>query len=112
MNFEDYPIIISPLSDEEGGGFLVTFPDLAGCVADGDTIDQAVVEAKDAFEAWKMAQKDDKDSMPTPKTYSGQFVQRIPKTLHQRLAKRAETEGVSLNQLAATFLAEGLSQSH
>ena len=48
------------------------------------------------------------DDLPAPKTYSGQFVQRIPKTLHMRLAKRAASEGVSLNQLAAMLLTQGL----
>ena len=45
----------------------------------------------------------------TTKTYGGQFVQ-LPKSLHQRLATRAAAEGVSLNQLAATYLAQGLAK--
>ena len=98
MKFEDYPIHVSPLPTDEGGGFLVTMPDLPGCVA----------EARDAFVAWTMAEREDKGGLPQPKTYSGQFVQRIPRTLHMRLARQAAVEGVSLNQLAATFLAEGL----
>ncbi|NQY81746.1 MAG: toxin-antitoxin system HicB family antitoxin [Alphaproteobacteria bacterium] len=40
--------------------------------------------------------------------YGGKFVQRILKSLHQRLAKRATAKGVSLNQLAAMLLVEGL----
>ena len=87
---------------------MVTFPDLPGCVADGETIDDAVAEARDAFDAWAMAEREDRGDLPAPRTYSGQFVQRIPKTLHMRLAKRAASEGVSLNQLAATLLSEGL----
>ena len=35
--FEDYAIEIRPLTDEEGGGFFATFPDLPGCMADGET---------------------------------------------------------------------------
>jgi antitoxin HicB len=35
---------------------------------------------------------------------------RVPKSLHRRLAERAKTEGVSLNTLAVTLLAEGLGQ--
>ena len=38
--------------------------------------------------------------------YSGKFVVRLPKTLHQRLAIEAEREGVSLNQLALYKLAQ------
>lgn len=108
MEFEDYPINLSPIPEDEGGGYMVTFPDLPGCIADGDTVEEAVAEARDAFDAWTVAVGEDKGSIPSPKTYSGQFVQRIPKTLHMRLAKQAANEGVSLNQLAATFLAQGL----
>lgn len=108
MEFEDYPINLSPIPEDEGSGYMVTFPDLPGCIADGDTVEEAVAEARDAFDAWTAAVGEDKGSIPSPKTYSGQFVQRIPKTLHMRLAKQAANEGVSLNQLAATFLAQGL----
>ena len=108
IEFEDYPVNLSPLPEDEGGGYMVTFPDLPGCIADGDTVEEAIAEARDAFNAWTAAVREDKGSIPSPKTYSGQFVQRIPKTLHMRLAKHAANEGVSLNQLAATFLAQGL----
>ena len=108
MRLEDCAIRIEPLSGEEGGGFLVTVPDLPSCMADGATIEQAIAEAQDAFEAWAMAEQQDKGELPAPKAYSGQFVQRISKSLHRRLATRAAAEGVSLNQLAATYLAEGL----
>ena len=40
--FEDYSINISPIPDDEGGGYLVTFLDLPGCIADGETIDEAI----------------------------------------------------------------------
>ena len=108
MNFEDYPINVSPIPVDEGGGHMVSIPDLPGCIADGNTIDDAIAEAHDAFDAWVMAEQEDKGELPVPKTYSGQFVQRIPKSLHRQLANRAETEGVSLNQLATTLLAQGL----
>ena len=108
MKFEDYPINIEPVPKDEGGGYMVTFPDLPGCIADGETMEAAIAEARDAFIAWTTAELEDQGRLQSPKTYSGQFVQRIPKTLHQRLAKRAASEGVSLNQLAAMFLAQGL----
>ena len=108
MNFEDYSINISPLPADDGGGFLVTFPDLPGCMADGQTIEEAISEAHDAFCAWRQAELEDKQTMPEPKSYSGQFVQRISKSLHSKLAQRAKAEGVSLNQFAATLLAQGV----
>ena len=111
MKFEDYPICISPIPTDEGAGYVVSFPDLPGCIADGSTIDEAIIEARDAFDAWIMAEKEDKGELPKPKNYSGQFVQCIPKSLHRQLAKRADREGVSLNQLANTLLAQGLAGS-
>ena len=108
MKFEDYPITLSPIPQDEGGGYMVTIPDLPGCFAAGETVEEAIAEARDAFEAWTIAEREDAGTLPAPKTYSGQFVQRIPRTLHMRLARRAESEGVSLNHLAATLLAEGL----
>ena len=83
MKLEDYAIRIEPLPHEEGGGFLVTVPDLPGCVADGETIDAAIAEARDAFTAWAAAEQRGRGKLPAPKTYSGQFVQRIPKSPHR-----------------------------
>jgi antitoxin HicB len=39
---------------------------------------------------------------------SGKFVARVPKSVHAKLVARAKAEGVSLNTLVLTFLAEGL----
>ena len=44
MRFEDYPVSINPLPEEDGGGFLVILPDLPGCMADGDTVEEAIAE--------------------------------------------------------------------
>ena len=110
MRFEDYPITINPIAVDEGGGYLVSIPDLPGCIADGQTVEEAISEARDAWRAWMTAELEDTREAPAPRTYSGQFVQRVPKSLHMRLAIRAESEGVSLNQLATTLLAEGLAK--
>jgi antitoxin HicB len=47
-------------------------------------------------------------SRPADDAYSGRWNMRVPKSLHRRLAERAKAEGVSLNTLAVTLLAEGL----
>jgi len=108
--FKDYSIEIRPLTEKEGGGFLATFPDLPGCMADGETPEEAVAEAKDAFECWMEAQKEWGRVYPKPTVsgMSGKFVQRLPKSLHSKLVKRAKQEGVSLNTLVLTFIAEGI----
>ena len=77
MKFEDYPINVRPVPEDEGGGFMVSVPDLPGCIADGETVDEAIAEVRDAFDGWLMAEKEDKGRLPAPKTEGGQFVQRI-----------------------------------
>lgn len=37
----EYPFEIRPLSEDDGGGYAVTFPDLPGCRSDGGTPEQA-----------------------------------------------------------------------
>lgn len=44
-------------------------------------------------------------------TKSGRLILRIPKTLHTRLAHRAEREGVSLNQWLVAILSSAASES-
>ena len=62
-NFEDYSISLSPIPEDEGGGYMVTFPDLPGCLADGDTAEEAIAEARDAFNAWMATVQEDKNSL-------------------------------------------------
>jgi antitoxin HicB len=47
-----YPVIVSPLSEEDGGGFLATVPDLPGCMSDGETPAEAIEHVQDAIEEW------------------------------------------------------------
>ncbi len=114
--FEAYTHVISPLPSEEGGGFLISFPDLPGCMSDGETIEEAIHNGRDAFLAWVSAQVDMGREIPRPSyrvpesepPMSGKFVQRVPKSLHAKLAALAKQEGVSLNTLVLTFIAEGV----
>lgn len=43
---------IRPLTAEEGGGYLVEFPEFPGCMADGETPEEAVREAWDALASY------------------------------------------------------------
>jgi len=106
-----YPVTIRPLSKEEGGGYLAEFPDLPGCVADGPTVEKTLHEAEDAQKSWLLTAKKAGDVIPEPtimNKFSGQWRIRLPKSLHAALVLRAKQEGVSLNTLAATLLAQGI----
>jgi antitoxin HicB len=112
-NLEAYPFELRPLSTEEGGGFLISFPDFNECIADGETIDEAIAEGQSALAAVIVTLQE--KGLPIPKpgsfgAYSGKFVQRIPKSLHARLQSRARIEGVSINTLATSYIAEGLAR--
>ena len=110
-NTYDYPITVRPLSKEEGSGYLAEVPDLPGCIADGETVNEAVQAIQSAITAWLKTAKEFGDSIPKPSNaaqYSGQWRIRVPKHLHAALAFAAKEEGVSLNMLAATLLAEGI----
>ena len=49
------------------------------------------------------------DLVPAPySSVSGRFVQRVPKSLHRQLVDEAKSEGVSLNTLVVSLVAEGL----
>ena len=52
MPGRDYPIVIEPLSEGDGGGFLATVPDLPGCMSDGETREDAARNVADAIAAW------------------------------------------------------------
>jgi predicted RNase H-like HicB family nuclease len=47
MSEYTYTIILEP--DPEEGGYTVTVPALPGCVTQGETIEEAIVMAKDAI---------------------------------------------------------------
>lgn len=115
--FDAYAHIISPLSAGEGGGFLITFPDLPGCMSDGETEAEAVENGRDVFVAVVSALHDMGREIPAPSFspddatvpgVSGKFVARVPRSIHAKLTSRAKAEGVSLNTLVLAFIAEGL----
>jgi antitoxin HicB len=51
MNLE-YPFEITPLLKAEGGGYVIRFPDLPGCISDGETPEEALENGADALEGW------------------------------------------------------------
>ena len=111
LKIPDYPFTIRHLSNEEGGGYLIEFPDLPGCMSDGETIDKAIENGKEAIQAWIEAAKEMSRPIPKPgelESQSGKWVQRVPKSIHLRLVNKAKEEGVSLNTLVITILAESL----
>ena len=88
---------------------MITYPDLPGCMSDGETPEEAIKNGEDAMQCWIEAVKEAGRDVPQPsESSSGKFITRIPKSLHARLVSRARQEGVSMNALVSAFIAECL----
>jgi antitoxin HicB len=111
LKLDDYPFQVRPLTADEGGGYLIEFPDVPGCIADGETPAEAIVNGRDALKSVLVTMREFGDPIPKPgraAAASGQWRQRVPKSMHSRLVDRAAREGVSLNTLVTAMIAEGL----
>lgn len=62
----EYPVIVEPLSEAEGGGFAAIVPDLPGCMSGGETPEEALANVRDAIQVWIEAARDLGRSVPTP----------------------------------------------
>lgn len=103
------PYRMEIVEDRDEGGFVVSFPDLPGCITCGETVKAAVENAKDAKRAWLEAALEDGILIREPddmENYSGQFKLRIPKSLHKSLTEHAKREGISMNQYCVYLLSK------
>lgn len=95
------------VEDKEEGGYVVSYPDLSGCITCGETVESAVANAIDAKRAWIEAALEDGIEIPEPDSlegYSGQFKLRMPRSLHRLLAEHSKREGISMNQYCVYLL--------
>jgi antitoxin HicB len=98
---------LRPLTVAEGGGWLASFPDLPGCVADGESPEEALRNAAEAESAWIAANdKWGKAKVEKP----ARLVARLPRGIHRDLQERARAEGVSVNTMMVTLIAHGLGE--
>ena len=99
--------IILVVEDKDEGGFVVSYPDLPGCITCGETIETAISNANDAKKAWIEAALESGIELQEPNNleeYSGQFKLRIPRSLHRSLAEHSKKEGISMNQYCVYLL--------
>ena len=107
MNAPKNKVELRPLTIEEGGGWLASFPDLPGCMSDGESPEEALRNAAEAESAWLAAnEKWGKAKVGKP----ARLVARLPRSIHRDLQKRASEEGVSVNTMMVTLIAHGLGE--
>lgn len=98
---------IEIVEDKDEGGFVVSYPDLPGCITCGETVESAVLSALDAKRAWLEAALEEGIEIYDPDNlddYSGQFKLRIPRSLHRLLVEHSKREGISMNQYCVYLL--------
>ena len=110
-NLEEYmclPYRMEVIMDGEGG-YIVSLPELKGCLTSGDTVERAISNMEDAKREWIAAALEEGYPIPEPdrdENYSGQFKLRIPKSLHRSLVEQARREGISMNQYCLYLLSK------
>jgi antitoxin HicB len=93
----------------DGDAFVASFPDLPGCVSYAETVGEAYRNLKSTQKLWIKGQLDSRRPVPEPshvEDFSGKFVLRIPRGLHQSLDRKARKQGVSLNHYISHVLSE------
>ncbi|MCR4716525.1 MAG: type II toxin-antitoxin system HicB family antitoxin [Lachnospiraceae bacterium] len=55
------------IGDPDEGGYVVSYPDLPGCISSGETIEEAVNNIHDAKKAWIEAALEDGVNIPEPR---------------------------------------------
>lgn len=48
-NLDSYRFTVRHLPKDEGGGYLVEYPDIPGCMSDGETIEEAIANGRGAL---------------------------------------------------------------
>jgi antitoxin HicB len=105
---DEYRITIRPLSKDEGGGYLVEYPEIPGCMSDGETIEEAIANGREALRDCLAVFRESGRPAPRPSIEAAQWRQRLPRTLYQKLTEQAKSEGVSINSLVTAMIAEAI----
>lgn len=103
---------IEIVKDETEGGYVLSIPELKGCLTCADNLEKGMEMLEDAKKQWLMAALESGYEIPGSnalENYSGQFKLRLPKSLHKELAERSKQEGISMNQYCLYLLSKNSS---
>ena len=59
-----YPVILTP--DLEDGGFVAECPAIPGCISEGDTVEEAITNIRDAIEGCLAVLREHGQPLPPP----------------------------------------------
>ncbi len=106
-----YHVLVGRDDEGDGAAWAARVEELPDCTASGTTPEEAVARARGLMATWIQGALDARRAIPKPRpdaAPSGRLLVRMPRTLHAELARTAETEGISLNQLINGVLASGV----
>ncbi len=101
------------IEDPDEGGYVVSFPELPGCITVAETLEEAWAISEDAKREWISAALEDGINIVEPRKvddYSGEYKLRMPKSLHKALVENARMEGISMNQYCLYLLSMNCGQ--
>lgn len=100
---------VEVIKDETEGGYVLSVPELKGCLTCADDLEKGMLMLEDAKRQWLLAAVESGHEIPEPSTlegYSGQFKLRLPKSLHRELSEESRREGISMNQYCVYLLSQ------
>jgi len=105
---------IEVVKDKTEDGYVLSVPELKGCLTCADNLEEGMELINDAKKQWLMAALESGYEIPEPNVledYSGQFKLRLPKSLHKELAEKSKQEGISMNQYCLYLLSNNINIS-
>lgn len=98
------------LRRDEENDVIARIEELPGCIAHGSDEAKAIENLREMQRLWLEECVENGHDVPVPAPESvlpsGKWVQRVPRSLHQRLVQMAKHENVSLNQLVTSLLSQ------
>jgi predicted RNase H-like HicB family nuclease len=97
------------IPDAETGTYTAKIEEFPGCIAQGDTPEEAYHNLEAVAVSWIEELLGMGQQVPEPTAnnqYSGRVALRLPRSLHRNAAQLAEREGTSLNQFLVSAIAE------
>jgi antitoxin HicB len=104
------------LKRDDEGDWVSQIQELPGCIAHGANSLEALESLEEIQRIWLEDALSVGSEIPEPiksgDLPSGKWLQRVPRSMHGKLTRLAAKEGVSLNQLVTSILAEALGARH
>jgi predicted RNase H-like HicB family nuclease len=110
---EPYSRVIIP--DPDSGTFTAQILEFPGCIAQGDTLEEAYAQLELVAASWIQTALDQGQEIPAPYVnheYSGRIALRIPRSLHQQVTLAAERDDTSINQYIVMAISEKIGASN